>query len=133
MSPVLISSSESGGFSGRRHTGNTGIQRRSSSAHTALADATKATGEVMVAQMKELVGATKEIESNRLGVHLKFFAEKIEYQREKDHRLYEQGRLAAENARLAILKQGELVECLSNISKVLHVGLMVSEDHDLQD
>jgi hypothetical protein len=38
----------------------------------------------MVAQIKELVGATRESETNRLGVHLKFFAKKMEYQREKD-------------------------------------------------
>jgi hypothetical protein len=65
-------------------------------------------------------------------VHLKLFAEKMVYQREKDQKLYEQGWIAAENARLAIQKQGELVECLSTILNVLHVGLMVSEDYALQ-
>jgi hypothetical protein len=52
----------------------------------------------------------------------------MQYQREKDQKLHEQGVRASENARLAIVKQGELVQCLSQISKVLNVGLMVSGD-----
>lgn len=56
----------------------------------------------------------------------------MQYQREKDRRLYEQGLLAAENAHLAILKQGELVECMSSISKVLSLGLKVSQPQQLQ-
>jgi hypothetical protein len=79
--------------------------------------------------MKDMVGTTREMESNRLEVQLKLFAKKMQYQRDKDHQLYKQGRVAAENARLAIQKQGELVECLSKMSNVLHLGLMVSEDH----
>jgi hypothetical protein len=74
---------------------------------------------------------TRETESNRLEVQLKLFAEKMQYQRNKDHRLYEQGRVAVENARLAVHKQGELVECLSKMSNVLRLGLMVSEDHHI--
>jgi hypothetical protein len=73
-----------------------------------------------------MVGATRETESNRLEVQLKLFAENMQYQREKDRRLYEQELLAIENARMAIIKQGELVDCLSSISKVLSVGLKVS-------
>jgi hypothetical protein len=38
-----------------------------------------------------LVGATRESKTNRLGMHLKLFIEKMEYQREKDQRLYKQG------------------------------------------
>jgi hypothetical protein len=100
--------------------------------YTALAEARKAIEDVMVVQIKELVRATRESETNCLEVHLKLFAKKMEYQMEKDQRLYEQGRIAAENARLAKKKQGELVECLSTISNVLHVGLMVSKEHLLQ-
>jgi hypothetical protein len=128
VSPVVLSSSESGGSNARRYPGSTGVRRRTSSAHAALAEATKATGDVMVAQMQQMVGATRETESNRLEVQLKLFSEKMQYQREKDQRLYEQGLLASQNARLAIAKQGELVQCLSEISKVLSVGLMVSGD-----
>jgi hypothetical protein len=126
ISPVLLSSSQLGGSSARRHAGSTGVRRRTSAGHAALAEATKATGDVMVAQMKEIVGATRESESNRMEVQLKLFAEKMQYQRNKDQRLYEHGLLAAQNARLAILKQAELVQCLSTISKVLSACLMVS-------
>jgi hypothetical protein len=84
VSPMIISSSEAGGSSSRKHGGSTGIWRRTSSAHAALAEATKATGDVMVAQMKEIVGATRETENNRLEVQLKLFAEKMQYQQDKD-------------------------------------------------
>ena len=49
----------------------------------------KAIGDVMVAQMKEIIGATRESESNRVEVQLKLFAEKMQYQRDKDQRLFE--------------------------------------------
>jgi hypothetical protein len=52
----------------------------------------------------------------------------MRYQREKDQKLYEQGVLASENARLAIVKQGDFIQYLLQISKVLSVGLMVSGD-----
>ena len=44
------------------------------------------------------------------------------YQRERDMRIYEQSLLAADNTRLAILKQGEIVLALANISNVLSLG-----------
>jgi hypothetical protein len=87
---------------------------------------------IMVAQTKEMVGATRETESNRLEVQLKLFAENMQYQHEKDRRLYEQGLLAIENARLAIMKQGELVDCISSISKVLSLCLKVSQPQQVQ-
>jgi hypothetical protein len=49
FSPIILSSSDSWTSSGRRNPGSTGIRRRTSSAHAALAEATKATSEVMVA------------------------------------------------------------------------------------
>jgi hypothetical protein len=131
VSLVILSSSESGGSSGRRPPGSTGVRRHTLSGHVALAEATKAIGDSMVAQMQELVGANRESERNRLEVQLKLFAEKMQYQRDKDQRLYEQGRLAAQNATLAIMKQGELVQCLFAMSKVLSVGFMVSGKQDV--
>jgi hypothetical protein len=55
----------------------------------------------------------------------------MRYQREKNHRLYKQGLLVAENARLTIVKQVELVECFCTISKILSMELKVSNDHDI--
>ena len=77
------------GLSGRPRPSSTGIRRRTSSMHIALAEATKAIGDILVEQIKELVGAIRDSETNRLGVYLKFFAKKMEYQREKFQRLYE--------------------------------------------
>lgn len=41
-------------------------------------------------------------------IQLKLFAEQMEYQREKDRRVHE-------NAKLSIIKKGEVVECLSRL------------------
>jgi hypothetical protein len=79
ISLVLLSSPESGGSNGHPRPSSKGIRRCTSSAHTVLAESTKAIGDVMVAQMKELVGAARESETNCLGIHLKLFAEKMEY------------------------------------------------------
>ena len=45
------------------------------------------------------------------------------YQHERDMRIYGQGLLVADNTRLAILKQGEIVLALENNSSVLSLGL----------
>ena len=45
------------------------------------------------------------------------------YQRERDIRVYEQSLLAVDNARLAILKQWEIILALGNISNMLALGL----------
>lgn len=45
------------------------------------------------------------------------------YQRERDMRIYEQSLIAADNGRLAILRQREIVHVLGNISSVFALGL----------
>jgi hypothetical protein len=45
----------------------------------ALVDATKAMGEVMVAQIKEMVGAIRETKSNRLEIQLQLFSKNMQY------------------------------------------------------
>ena len=45
------------------------------------------------------------------------------YQQERDMRLYEQSLMAVDNARFAIIKQGEIVSALGNISSVLSLRL----------
>jgi hypothetical protein len=60
----------------------------------------------MVNQMRDMTEASKKVERNKLEVQLRFFTEQMAYQREKDCRLYEQGLIVAENARLAICKAG---------------------------
>ena len=44
--------------------------------------------------------------------------------------MYETSVIANENARLAILKQGEVVSCLAQLSNVLCMGLNVSSKED---
>jgi hypothetical protein len=56
--------------------------------------------------MRDMTEASKKVERNKLEVQLRFFTEQMAYQREKDCRLYEQGLIVAENARLAICKAG---------------------------
>jgi hypothetical protein len=120
-STVLLS--DSSHSIAKRKIANTAIRRKSSRGVSALVEVAKASGEAIATQMKGMASMTKEAESNKLEVQLKLFSEQMTYQRERDMRVYEQSLLAAENARLAILKQGEIVLALSNISSVLSLGL----------
>jgi hypothetical protein len=107
----------------KRIIANTAIRRKSSGGVSALMEVAKASGEAIATPMKGITSITKEAESNKLEVQLKLFSEQMTYQRERDMRVYEQSLLAAENVRLAILKQGEIVLALTNISSVLSLGL----------
>ena len=107
----------------KRKIANTAIRRKSSAGVSALVEVAKSSSEAIANQMKELASVTKETESNKLEVQLRLFSEQMAYQRERDMRIYEQSLLAADNARLAILKQGEIVLALGNISSVLSLGL----------
>lgn len=73
--------------------------------------------------MKEMTSVTKKTESNKLEVQLRLFSEQMTYKRERDMRIYEQSLMTADNARLAIIKQGEIVLALGNISSALSLGL----------
>jgi hypothetical protein len=73
--------------------------------------------------MKEMASITKEIESNKLEVQFRLFSEQMAYQRKRDMRVYEQNLMAADNVRLAIIKQGEIILALRNISDILSLGL----------
>lgn len=54
-------------------------------------------------------------------VQLRLFSKQMSFLREKDIRLNENAKVAQENARLAIEKQGELIRCLANMSAVFRV------------
>ena len=107
----------------KRKIANTAIRRKSSVGVSQLVEVAKASGEAIATEMKEMASVTKITESNKLEVQLRLFSEQMAYQRERDMRVYEQNLLAADNARLAILKQGEIVLALANISNVLSLGL----------
>ena len=107
----------------KRKIANTAIRRKSSGGVSALVEVAKSSSEAIATQMKEMASVTKETESNKLEVQLRLFLEQMAYQCERDMQVYEQSLLAADNARLAILKQGEIVLALGNISSVLALGL----------
>ena len=126
ISPQVISSSENSQYAVHRRPGNTVVRRKNLSGHSVIAEATKATGSVMAAQMQEIASANREMERFKLEVQLKRFSKQMEYQKEKDRRVYENAVAANENARLAILKQSEMVHCLVQLSSVLSTGLTMS-------
>jgi hypothetical protein len=72
--------------------------------------------------MKAMADASRELERGKIDVQLKLFAEQMEYQREKDHKLYESSRITQENAHLSIIKQGEVVQALTKLFGVLRSG-----------
>lgn len=100
--------------------------------HTVMAEATKATGAAMAQQMQDIAEASRELERSKIEVQLKLFSEQMSYQREKDRRLYENASIANDNARLSILKQGEMVSCLSQLSQVLSQSLNVNKNYSFQ-
>jgi hypothetical protein len=131
VTPYFLSTSETSEFSNKRRPCNTAVRRKSMSGHNIIAEATKASGEVMASQMRDMAESSRELERNKIEVQLKLFTKQMAYQREKDRRLYENVVIANENARLAILKQGEVVSCLAQLSYVLSKGLFVSTDGDI--
>jgi hypothetical protein len=102
------------------------VRRKTLSAYNMIVEATKVSGKVMAIQMRDMATASCDLERSKIEVQLKLFLEQMEYQRKKDRRLYENSLIANENARLAILKQGEVVSCLAQLSNVLQIGLNVS-------
>ena len=89
----------------KRKIANTAIRRKSSASVSALVEVAKSSSEAIAIQMRELASVTKETELNKLEVQFRLFTEQMAYQCERDMRVYEQSLLAADNARLAILKQ----------------------------
>lgn len=128
ITPHVISSSETSNSAAQRRLGNTGVRRKNVSGHSIVAEATKATGAVMAQQMQDIAEASRELERSKIEVQLKIFSEQMAYQREKDRRLYENATVANDNARLSILKQGEMVSCLSTLSTVLSNSFKVSTE-----
>jgi hypothetical protein len=123
----VVLSDSNNSFS-KRKTGNTRIRQKSLGNQSAIVEVTKASTEALANQLKAMVSTTKETESKKLKVQLKLFAEHMAYQRARDMRIYEQGLLTVENARLAIIKQGEVVNALAGLSHILTLGLKVQKE-----
>lgn len=117
--PHVISSSGTSSYSLAKRPGNTAVKRKSVSGHAIIAEATKTTGTVMAQKMQDIAELSRDLERSKMEVQLKLFSEQMAYQREKDRRLYETAITANENARLSVMKQGEIVNCLAQLSTVL--------------
>ena len=109
VTPHVISSSDTSDSNAKRRTGNTVVKRKSLSGHTLIVEATRASGEVLAGQMREMAEAGRDIERSKIEVQLRLFTEQMQFQCEKDLKLHESNCIANENARLAILKQNEVV------------------------
>lgn len=104
VTPVVISSSDTSQYAVKRRSGNTGVRRKNVSGHSVIAEATKATGIVMAQHMQDIAQSSRELERSKIDVQLRLFSEQMQYQREKDMRLYENALAANDNARLSIVK-----------------------------
>jgi hypothetical protein len=78
--------------------------------------------------MIDMAKSSRKLEHNKIEVQLKLFKKQMAYQRKKLRRLYENSVIANENAHLAIVKQGEVVSCLAQVSSLLSKGLFVSKN-----
>ena len=122
----VISSSDTSDCNVGRRVGNTAVCQKSLSGHSLIAEATRASGDIMAGQMREMAKASRDLEQSKIEVQLKLFSEQMEYKHEKDRRLHKSSCIANENAKLAIEKQGEVVKCLAQLSSVLSMGLQLS-------
>ena len=77
----------------------------------------------MATQIRDMAEASRDVERSKIEVHLKVFSQQMEYYRERDRRILDNAGVANLNARLAIEKQGEVVQCLLQLTNVLSAGL----------
>ena len=136
VTPYIISSSETSSYSLGRRLDNTGVKRKAVFGHTIIAEATKSSGALVAKHMQEIAESSRALERSKIDVQLQLFTEQMAYQREKDRRLYKNAVQANENARLLIMKQGDIVNCLSHLSTVIGKSLFRSssphnERHEL--
>ena len=68
VTPVLISSSDASKCSGGHKLGNRAVRRKSLSGHTLIAQATRASSDIMAGQMKEMADASQELERSKIEV-----------------------------------------------------------------
>ena len=121
--PQIISSSETSSYSLGRRAGNTGVKRKAVSGHTIITEATKSSGALVAKHIQEIAESSRAFERSKIDVQLQLFTKQMAYQCEKDRRLYENAVQANENARLSIMKQGDIVNCLSHLSTVIGKSL----------
>ena len=62
VTPKVINSSDTSDSNAKRRTSNTAVKRKSLSGHTLIVEATRASGEVLAGQMREMAEASRDIE-----------------------------------------------------------------------
>ena len=130
--PQIISSSDTSLYSLGRRPGNTAVKRKGVSGHTIIAKATKTSGVLMEKQMQDIADSSQALERSKIEVQLQLLSEQMAYQREKDKRLYENAMQANENACLLIIKQGDIVNCLSHLSNMIGKSLTGNKSPDMR-
>jgi hypothetical protein len=75
VTPFVLSTSDTSKFCKKRRPRNTGIHRKNVSGHNVIAEATRASGEVMASQMRDMAESSRELEPNKIEVQLKLFTE----------------------------------------------------------
>ena len=130
VTPYIISSSENTTGAAPVRPGNTGVKRKNQSGPAVIAEATRSTGAIMASQLKDISDASLQVERSKVDVQVKLFQEQMTFQREqstyhreRDMRIHEALLMAHENARLAVLKQHEMVQSLQQLTAVLGAGL----------
>jgi hypothetical protein len=114
VTPHVISSSDTFGYAPTRKAGSTGVKQKNLFVHHVITDATKSSGELLAHQMKAMADINRELKYGKVDVQLKLFAEQMEYQCEKDRRLYKSSRIVHENARLLSSNRARLFRNLQN-------------------
>lgn len=77
----------------------------------------------MTNQLRDIAEASRDIERSKMELQMKLFSEQMEYQRHRDQRLHDHARNIDDNAKLAILKQSEVVHCLSELTAEFTTGV----------
>lgn len=77
-------------------------------------------------EMRKMALSSRDIERSKMDIQLKLFSKQMDYQQQKDRNLQKTSKTANENVKLSILKQGEIVQCLSHLATILSVGSQLS-------
>lgn len=85
----------------------------------------------MAQKMHNIAELSRDLERSKMEVQLKLFSEQMAYQRDKDRRWYETIVAANENARLSVMKHGEIAHCLTQLSTVLDKSFNTSSKSNM--
>ena len=91
---------------------NTGVRKRTSSAHKVMADATTEGSDKLFAALTNISSSNTEMESRKINFQKEIHDANLDYKRERDRAL-------AENTRISLLHQSAVVTAISNLAEAL--------------